>query len=260
MEQKSILIRKEKNIAWILLNKPEKSNSLDDKMLDLLQTSFEELSSDEQIHCILFRGVGDRAFSSGADISAIATLSTEGAKEFSEKGHRIFRRIMESPKPTIAVVNGYALGGGCELALACDLRIASDKARFSQPEINLGIIPGWGATQLLPRVIGLARAKEMIMTGKPIDAGEAHSIGLVNKVVPLEKLDEEALRMAETLAIGPQKAISEAKRLLNLSQQTNLKDDSEKEIDGFSALFSTDDFTEGVAAFKEKRKPVFRGR
>lgn len=259
-EEKPILIRKERNLAWILLNKP-KVNAIDSEMLDLLEAALEELESNEEVHCILLRGAGDRAFSAGADVSWLSTLSAEEAKtQVSEKGHRVFTKIRKIPKPVIAVVNGYALGGGCELALACDLRIASEKARFSQPEINLGLIPGWGGTQLLPKIVGPTRAKEMILLGEMIDAHEAHKMGLVNRVVPPEKLDEEAVKLAEALASGPPKALEEAKRLVNLSLDTPLEEGLKKEAEGFSRLFSTEDFREGVVAFKERRKPRFKGK
>ena len=169
-------------------------------------------------------------------------------------------KIRGLSKPVIAVVNGYALGGGCELALACDLRIASEKAWFSQPEIRLGLIPGWGGTQLLPRIVGAARAGEMILLGGAVDAEEAHRMGLVNRVVPPEKLDEEAVRVAEALASGPPRALAVAKRLLNLSLQGPLEEGLREEAEGFSSLFSTEDFKEGVAAFREKRRPEFKGR
>jgi len=261
LEEKPVLIRREGNLAWILLNRPKKLNALNADMLDLLESALEELDSDEGVRCILLRGVGERAFSAGADVSWLSGLSVEEARtQVSEKGHRVVMKIRGLSKPVIAVVNGYALGGGCELALACDLRIASEKARFSQPEIRLGLIPGWGGTQLLPRVVGATRAGEMILLGGAVDAEEAHRMGLVNRVVPPEKLDEEAVRVAEALASGPPRALAVAKRLLNLSLQGPLEEGLREEAEGFSSLFSTEDFKEGVAAFREKRRPEFKGR
>jgi enoyl-CoA hydratase len=260
MEEKPVLVRKEKNLAWILLNRPSKLNAIDTETLDLLESALEGLESDEEVHCILLKGSGDRAFSAGADITLVSTFSPEGAKTFSEKGQRVFTKIRELPKPVIAVVNGYALGGGCELAMACDLRIASEKARFSQSEVNLGLMPGWGGTQLLPRIVGTTRAREMILSGRMVEAGEAYNIGLVNRVVAPEKLDEEAVKLAETLASGPSKALAASKRLLNLSLQTSLNEGLKEEAEDFSSLFSTEDFREGVAASRERRKPVFKGK
>ena len=260
MGEKPVLVKREKNFAWILLNRPEKLNALNDEMLDLLEKALDELGSDDGVRCILIRGVGDKAFSAGADVSWLSELTPDEAKKASEKGHRVVRKIMELQKPVVAVVNGYALGGGCELALACDLRIASTKARFSQPEVKLGLIPGWGGTQLLPRLVGQAKAKEMIMFGGMLDAEEAYRIGLVNRVVPHESLDEEAAKVAEALASGPTMALSAAKRLVNLSLQKTVEDGFREEAAGFSVLFSTEDFREGVSAFMEKRKPQFKGR
>jgi len=260
MEKKPILIRVEKNLAWILLNRPNKLNAMDLEMLDLLESALEEMKADEEVRCILLKGTGDRAFSAGADISLLSTFSSKEAKAFSEKGQRVFAKVRELSKPVIAVVNGYALGGGCELALSCDLRIASEKARFSQSEINLGIVPGWGGTQLLPRIVGAARAREMILLGRMVEAGEAYNIGLVNRVVAPEKLDEEAVKMAEALASGPSKALAASKHLLNLSLQTPLNEGLKREAEEFSSLFSTEDFREGIAASKERRKPVFKGK
>jgi len=261
VEEKQILIRKEKNLAWILLNRPNKLNAIDSATLDLLELALEELEADEEVRCILLKGVGDRAFSAGADISVFPTLSAKEAKEtVSGKGQRILAKIRELSKPVVAVVNGYALGGGCELALACDFRIVSEKARFSQSEINLGLIPGWGGTQFLPRIIGATRAREMIMTGRMVDASEAYNIGLVNRVVPLEKLDEEAVKFADALASGPPKALAAAKHLLNLSLQAPLDKGLEREAEHFSSLFPTEDFKEGLAASREKRKPLFKGK
>jgi len=261
IEEKPILVRKEKNLAWILLNRPNKLNAIDAATLDLLESALVELEADEEVRCVLLKGVGDRAFSAGADISLFSTLSVEEAKKtISEKGQRVLAKIRELSKPVIAVINGYALGGGCELALACDLGIASEKARFSQAEINLGLVPGWGGTQLLPRLVDATRAREMILTGRMVDASEAYNIGLVNKVVPPEKLDEEATKLAESLASGPPKALAAAKHLLNLSLQTPLSEGLKREAEDFSNLFATEDFREGVAASRERRKPLFKGK
>jgi len=260
LREKPILVKREENFAWILLNRPDKLNALDDEMLDLLEKALDELESDDEVRCILIRGVGDRAFSTGADVSWLSELTPDEAKKASEKGHRVVKRIMELPKPVIAVVNGYALGGGCEIALACDFRIASKRARFSQPEVKLGLIPGWGGTQLLPRLVGPAKAREMIMFGEMLDAEEAYRIGLVDRVVPHESLDEEAVKAARALASGPPIALAAAKILVSLSLQKTVEEGLREEAARFSSLFSTEDFREGVSAFREKRKPLFKGR
>jgi len=260
LKGKPILVKREKNFAWILLNRPDKLNALNYEMLDLLEKALNELGSDDGVRCILVRGVGNRAFSAGADVSWLSELAPEEAKRASEKGHMVIKKIMELPKPIIAVVNGYALGGGCELALACDFRIASKKAKFSQPEVRLGLIPGWGGTQLLPRLVGPAKAREMIMFGEMLDAEEAYRIGLVDRVVPHESLDEEAVKVARALASGPPMALAAAKSLVSLSLQKTIEEGLREEAVKFSNLFSTEDFREGVSAFMEKRKPQFKGR
>lgn len=257
-EEKPILEKVEEGICWITINRPDRLNSMTLEMHQLIYEALDGAEKDNTVGCIVITGAGNRAFCAGADVSQLGKLSPEEAKEFSEKGHQTLTKIYQHPKPVIAAVNGYALGGGCELAMACDLRIASEKARFGQPEINLGVVPGWGATQLLPRLIGPTRAKEMIMTGKMIDAQAAQQIGLLNKIVEADKLMEEVKDLAASLAKGPGIALMEAKKLLNLDLR--LDKGLTEEAKAFSRLFSTEDFREGVAAFKEKRKPSFKGR
>lgn len=255
-----VKVTKEKNIGWIYLNNPEKLNTIGFEMLDQLEKAVDDLASDEEIRCILIRGTGERAFSAGADVSQMATFTPSEGEAFSHKGQTVLQKIRANPKPVIAVINGYAMGGGCELALACDLRIASDKVRLSQSEVNLGLIPGWGGTQELSRTIGLARAKELAMTGRAVDASEALAIGLVNKLVPHDQLDQEARKIAEGLTVGPSKALAEVKSLINLSVTSPTVEGYRKEREGFVKMFSTEDLKEGFQAFKEKRKPVFKGK
>ena len=228
------------------------------EMHDLIQKALDEVVKDKSVGCVVITGVGERAFCAGADITNFPNLSPDGAKKFSEKGQKTVKKILSHPKPVIAAVNGYALGGGCELAVACDFRIASEKARFSQPEISLGLIPGWGGTQLLPSLVGPAKAKEIIMTGAMVKAPEALQMGLVNEVVEPDKLEEAVGVLAQTLVGGPSIALGKAKKLVNDS--TSLTEGLSAEAEAFSELFATEDMKEGVAAFLEKRKADFKGK
>jgi len=257
-EEKPILTKADEGIYWITLNRPGKLNSMTLEMHDLICEALDEAERDDSARCVVITGTGDRAFCAGADISQFPTLTVDDARAFAEKGHRTTRKIMEHPKPVVAAVNGYALGGGCELAIACDLRVASEKARFSQPEINLGLIPGWGATQLLPKLIGKGRAFEMISTGRMAGSEEAKEMGLVNKVVELENFTEEVKTYVQGLVAGPGVALKKVKELLNASP--DLEKGLESEADAFGSLFTTEDMKEGVAAFQEKRKPAFKGK
>ncbi|MBS7652098.1 enoyl-CoA hydratase/isomerase family protein [Candidatus Bathyarchaeota archaeon] len=253
--REEIISKIEEGICWVTLNRPEKLNAITPSMLEEIQKVIKSVEVDDDVRCVIITGAGERAFSAGLDISMVRGFSRDEALELSRRGHSTFSSIMSLPKPTIAAVNGYALGGGCELALACDLRIASQNARFGQPEIGLGLIPGWGATSLLPRIIGYTRAMELIMTGRIIDAEEAFRIGLINRVVPAEKLLAETKGLASTLANGPATALAEAKRLLN--SQLKCEEALEAEAESFGGLFCTEDFREGFSAFLERRKPVF---
>lgn len=256
MSEEPILMEIKDRVCWITLNRPDKLNSLTAEMLDRLSEILEEAEEDGDVRCIVIRG-GGRAFCAGADVDELMALTPEEAEEVSRKGHRVFRKLMEIPKPVIAAVNGYALGGGCELASACDIRIVSDKARFGQPEIKLGIIPGWGGTQLLARIIGVGRAMELLLTGRIIDSEEAYRIGLVHRVVLQDRFDEEVSELAKAFASGAPMALAEAKRLVNLGKPLDVG--LEEEAKAFGGLFSTEDSREGFKAFKEKRAPSFRG-
>ncbi len=228
------------------------------EMQGLIQKALDEVADDDSVGCVVITGVGERAFCAGADITNFPKLSPDGAKEFSEIGQKTVQKILSHPKPVIAAVNGYALGGGCELAAACDFRIASEKARFSQPEISLGLIPGWGGTQLLPSLVGPAKAKELIMTGAMVKAPEALQMGLVNEVVEPDKLEEAVGALAQTLVGGPSIALGMAKKLVNDS--ASLTEGLSSEAEAFSELFATEDMREGVTAFLEKRKADFKGK
>jgi len=253
-----VLVEVEGGICWIRLNRPEKLNSMTLEMHDLIQKALDDVVDDNNVGCVVITGMSDRAFCAGADITNFSKLSPDSAKDFSEKGQETIQRILSHSKPVIAAVNGYALGGGCELAAACDFRIASERARFSQPEIGLGLIPGWGGTQLLPSLVGIAKAKELILTGATVKAPEALEMGLVNEVVEPEKLMEAVEVLAQKLVGGPSIALGKAKKLVNGS--AGLREGLSAEAEAFGELFTTEDMREGVAAFLEKRKAVFKGK
>lgn len=257
-EEKLVLVKVEDGVCWISLNRPNKLNSVVPEMLDLISEALDDAEADETVRCVVITGVGDRAFCAGADVTFLSGLSSgEAEMVISRKGHKTFMKILSLSKPVVAAVNGYALGGGCELAAVCDFRIASEKARFGQSEINLGLIPGWGGTQLLPKLVGVAKAKEMTMTGAILSAEEALRAGLVNKVVAPDRFEEEVKTFVASLVNGPPLALAEAKRLVNMS--IDLDAGLNAEAEAFGSLFSTSDLKEGFAAFKEKRKPTFKG-
>jgi enoyl-CoA hydratase len=235
-------------------------NALDVATLTELRDRLLGLREDGDARAIALTGAGDRAFAAGADIKYMSDLDPDGAKEWGELGHNVGQLLETSPRPTIAAVNGFALGGGCELALACDIRFAASTAKLGQPEINLGIIPGWGGTQRLARVCGLGVAKELILTGRIVDADEALRIGLVNRVCEPDELMERALETARLLASKSPVALAAAKRALNHALQGDHVDNLQREADEFGQLFGSEDAKEGLAAFVEKREPTFKGR
>lgn len=247
-------IEKKKEIGIITLNKPA-MNILDTKMLVELEDSLNELESDEKIRAIII--TGEKNFCAGADIKELKEKHPSEAEVFSRLGHKVFNEVENMEKPVIAAVKGYALGGGCELALACDIRIVGENAKFGLPEMNLGLIPGFGGTQRLARLVGIGKAKEMIFTGKIIDAKEALSIGLVNSVVKDEELIVKAEEMALVLAEKSPITIKIAKGLINKNH--DIKRGLEMEIVSFSECFASEDHVEGINAFLEKRRPRFRG-
>ncbi|MCZ7395372.1 MAG: enoyl-CoA hydratase-related protein [Candidatus Methanoperedens sp.] len=250
-----IKIEKKKEIGIIILDKPA-MNILDTKMLGELEDSLDELENDDKIRAIII--TGEKNFCAGADIKELKEKHPEEAEVFSRLGHKVFNRVENMEKPVIAAVKGYALGGGCELALACDLRIAGDSAKLGLPEINLGLIPGFGGTQRLTRLVGIGNAKEMIFTGRSIDAKEALSIGLVNSLVNDEELMDKAVEMATVLAQKSPINIKIAKSLIN--KNLEIKKGLEMEMVSFSECFASEDHLEGINAFLEKRKPGFKGR
>jgi enoyl-CoA hydratase len=233
-------------------------NALDRPTLEALRDRLHELSRDPEAGVVVLTGSGEKAFVAGADIKYMSGLSVEEATAWGELGHRCTQLLETMPKPTIAVIQGFALGGGCELALACDLRYAGPRAKLGQPEINLGIIPGWGGTQRLVRACGLGVAKELILTGRLVDAEEALRIGLVNAVH--DPVLEKAREVAELLASKSPIALAAAKRTLNHALQGDHVENLRREADEFGGLFGSEDAKEGLTAFAEKREPVFRGR
>lgn len=258
MEQKQLVLAEKNGAVGVArLNRPEALNALSPEMLHALCAALEAFDVDPQIRVIVITGEG-RAFAAGADIRVLAQATPA---EMMESGtQRSWQRLRSVGKPLIAAVNGYAYGGGCELALACDMIVASESARFAQPEIKLGIMPGAGGTQRLARALGVYRAMEMILTGEPISAGEAYRCGLVNRVVPAERCLEEALALATVIAERPPIAVRLAREALRLGAETSLRDGMEIERRNYLLLYDTTDQKEGMAAFLEKRPPRFSGR
>jgi enoyl-CoA hydratase len=234
-------------------------NALDVVTLSELRDRLVELRDDDAVRVIVLTGAGDRAFAAGADIKYMSALSVDEAKEWGGLGHEVGQQLETSSKATIAAVNGFALGGGCELALACDLRYAATTAKLGQPEVNLGIFPGWGGTQRLARVCGLGVAKDLILTGRVVDADEALQIGLVNGVFEPEVLMVKTLDAARTIASKGPLAVAAAKIAINQALQGDHVENLEAEADSFGELFSSADAKEGMTAFVEKRAPDFRG-
>jgi enoyl-CoA hydratase len=260
MDYKNLILEKEEKIAIVFINRPEKLNALNKEILDELRNIFTELENDDEVYCVVLTGSGEKAFVAGADISELNKLDTASGKEFAENGQQVFNLIENFDKPVIAAVNGFALGGGCEMSLACHIRFASENAKFSQPEISLGIIPGFGGTQRLPRLINKGRAMEHILSGEMIDAHEALKIGLVNKVYPQPELLPAAKSLAIKISSKGQRAIRLAMKAVNFSGELSLKEGQNYEASLFALCCGTEDFKEGTAAFLEKRKPQFRNK
>jgi enoyl-CoA hydratase len=255
----NIIFERENGIAILKINRPEKLNSLNSKALLELDAALDMIDKDSEIKAVILTGSGDRAFIAGADIAEMKDKSEEEGKKFAEMGHRITAKLEAMRKPVIAAVNGYALGGGCELAIACDIIIASENAVFGQPEVTLGICPGWGATQRLARWIRIGKAKELIYTGDRIDANEAEKLGLVNKVVPLEKLMIAAREIANKIASNAPLAVRYAKQAIN-EGMINASSGFKLEVELFGKCFATEDQKEGMSAYLQKRKAHFKGK
>ena len=239
------------------INRPGSLNAMNKAVLLEFINELKKLQSENDIRAIIITGSGEKAFIAGADIKLMQKMNREEAFEFANLGQELANLIEKSAKPVIAAVNGYALGGGCEIALSCHLRIASDNAVFAQPEVKIGLLPGWGGTQRLPRIIGRGLANEIILTGRNVTAKEALDIGLVNKVVPQEELMNTCFDIANMILKNSPNAIAESIKLIRLAAGTNLKKGLSKEAKSFSELFETEETAEGLTAFVEKRPPKF---
>ena len=263
MEFENIIYEKdkEKGIVKLAINRPEVRNALNVAIRQEIRNAIGEIEKDKDVRVVIITGAGEKAFISGADITgfkdATPIMMEETASTF---GQQLFSDIENFRVPVIAMINGFCLGGGLELAMCCDIRIASDNAKFGQPEINIGIFPGAGGTQRLPRLIGWGKAKELIYTGKIIDAAEAERISLVDKVVPPERLEEEVNQLAETIASKSSLTIKLVKKVMNRGMYTDLAAGLAYEKANFALCFATEDRKEGVTAFLEKRKPQFKGK
>lgn len=250
----------EDHVGILTLNRPETLNALSHEVLSDFRKGLIDLRDDDDVYVIVITGKG-RAFAAGADISKMTTMNVNAGKAFSEMGSRICLKVENLPKPCIAAINGYALGGGCEIALACDIRIAADVAQFGLPEVGLGIMPGFGGTQRTPRIAGVGQAMEMILTAKPIDAQYAYSIGLVNRIVPKDKLMEEVMELARTIAGQPQIAVRAAKQAVRRGLQADIATAITYESLAFSTCFDTEDQKDAMNAFMaKKRLTVFKNR
>jgi enoyl-CoA hydratase len=255
----TLLLDRAGRVAIITINRPDKRNALNIKTREEGAALLEELRGDDSVGVVVFTGAGDKAFIAGADISEFSGRTSITQRQVM-MGRSLFTAVDSFPKPVIAMINGYCLGGGCELALACDIRIASETASFGQPEINLGIIPGGGGTQRLTRLVGEGKAMEMVLTGEIIDAKTAFSIGLVNHLVPADQLRAKTLEIANRIAEKGPVAVMLAKEAVKIASRSNLDEGLRREVDLFALCFATEDKNEGVSAFLEKRKPVFTGK
>ena len=247
-------------IRRIAIDRPERLNALNAATLDALHVAFDDAAADPAVRVVVLTGSGPKAFVAGADIAEMSGLSPVEGRDFSLRGTRMMRRMETMPKPVIAMINGFALGGGLELAMACHLRIAADTAKVGQPEINLGLIPGFGGTQRLLRLAGRAATLELCLLGAPIDAARAHALGIVNRVVPAADLEAETMKIAEQLATSAPLALRGMLDCVNVGGECGIEEGLEYESAQFGLIFSTDDMREGTTAFLERRKPGFSGR
>lgn len=259
MDYKTILFEVKDNIGYVIINRPDALNALNTDVLSDLDHIFHYIETAEEVKCVILTGAG-RSFVAGADISQMSRLSVIEGRDMAIKGQRVMELIETIDKPVIAAVNGFALGGGCELSMACDVRIASEKAKFGQPEVNLGIIPGFGGTQRLPRLVGKGMAKYLIYGAEMIDAAEAYRIGLVEKVVPHDDLMVEAEKYARLVISKAPIAIKMAKTAINTGINLDLKSGVAFEAEAYAGSFGTEDRVEGMKAFTEKRTAEFKNK
>ncbi|MFW6080585.1 MAG: enoyl-CoA hydratase/isomerase family protein [Desulfosalsimonas sp.] len=259
MPYETILMDTTEGVATITVNRPKSLNALNSQVVEELLEAVGEIERNQEIRAVIITGAGEKAFVAGADISELAKLNPVSAKHFASRGHQLMLKLESLPVPVIAAVNGFALGGGLELAMSCDFIYAADNARVGQPEINLGIIPGFGGTQRLARLVGKNLAKEMVMTGMMLSADEAEKKGIVNRVVPAAELMETAEKTARTISQKGRLSVYAAKQAVNNGLDADLKTGCEIEINAFSLCMASPDAKEGTAAFLEKRKPEFKG-
>lgn len=255
---KYIKVKNKNNINIIVINRENALNALNRNVMNELRLTINRLNDDDKCCAIIITGSGNKSFIAGADIKNMQTMNSDEAREFAISGHQIASSIENSSKPIIAAVNGYALGGGCEIALACHIRIASINAIFGQPEVRIGIIPGWGGTQRLPRIVGKGIATEMIITGRNIDSSEAHRIGLVNHIYPQNKLIDNALRICNQILKNSPNAVSKSIKQINISSELPIEEGCKTEIEQFADLFNYKETKEGLSAFVEKRIPKYK--
>ncbi len=254
-----IKVEVEDRLAIVTVNRPEVRNALNSQVVQELTAAFESLSADDRVGAIVLTGAGDKAFVAGADIKEMVGKSGLEMQAFSELGRRLGDAMEGCPKPILAAINGYALGGGCEIAMACDVRLASENAKIGQAEINIGIIPGFGGSQRLPRLVGPGWAAQMVLTGEAVDAATAERIGLVNRVVPQDRLLEETKALARKVLEKSPVAVSLAKACLRAAQEMPLSQGLSYETAAFGVAGATQDKVEGMTAFIEKRKPTWKG-
>lgn len=260
MELKNVILEKEEHLAIVTINRPKALNALNSETLKDLDTVIEDLEKDSNIYAVILTGAGEKSFVAGADIAEMKDLNEAQGEEFGALGNKVFLRLENLNKPVIAAIQGFALGGGCEISMACDIRIASEKALFGQPEVGLGITPGFGGTQRLPRIVGLGKAKELIYTAQNIKADEALRIGLVNKVVPLEDLMTEAKKMASKIIANAPIAVRLCKDAINRGMQVEIDKAVAIEAQDFGKCFASDDQKEGMTAFLERREKNFQNK
>lgn len=259
MSYENILFEVKDGVGVLTFNRPKALNALNPKTLEEVADVIDRVKKDPSTRVLLLTGAGEKAFVAGADITEFQKMNPLAARQFAERGQEIFFQLEQLAIPVIAVVNGFALGGGCEIAMSCDFIYASEKAKFGQPEINLGIIPGFGGTQRLARLVGRAKAKELCMTAEMIDAQQAKDLGLVAKVFPPDQLLEESMKVAGALAGKAPVALRAIKQIVDRGCDVDLKSGCALEAESFGVCFSSLDAKEGIAAFVEKRKPNFRG-
>jgi len=255
-----LLVADRAAVRVITVHRPEKLNALNAATLDALHAAFNAAATDDSVRVVVLTGSGPKAFVAGADIAEMTTLSPVQARDFSLRGQRMMRAVEMLPKPVIAMVNGFALGGGLELAMSCHLRIAADTAKVGQPEINLGLVPGFGGSQRLLRLAGRAATLELCLLGAPIDAARAQQLGIVNRVVPAAELEAETMKLAAQLAGAAPLALRGILDCVNTGGECAIEEGLAFESTQFGLVFATDDMREGTAAFLERRKPAFTGR